>query len=57
MSISYAEWRKEFMAIITISEWFIYERVLIRCFPEKNECKISVFSFGHSDSVCVDAEK
>ena len=27
------------MVIITISEWFTYERVLIRCFPEKMNAK------------------
>ena len=27
------------MITITISEWFIYERVLIRCFPEKINAK------------------
>ena len=27
------------MVTITISEWFTYERVLIRCFPEKMNAK------------------
>ena len=49
MSISHAKWRWKFMVTITISDRFIFKRVLNGRFAEKNECKTSIFSFGHSD--------
>ena len=39
MSISHAKWRWKSMVTTIISEWFAYERVLIRCFPEKMNAK------------------
>ena len=44
------------MVTIFISEWFTYERILIRSFPEKMNAK-SNFPFSQSDNVWIDAEK
>ena len=44
------------MVTNTISEWFIYVKVLIMSFTEKMNAK-SLFSFGPSNKVWIDAEK
>ena len=44
------------MVTITISEWFTYERALIRCFPEKMNAK-SPFSVLVIVIECVSMQK
>ena len=44
------------MVTISISEWFTYERILIRSYPEKMNEKFN-FPFSQSDNVWIDAEK
>ena len=44
------------MVTITISEWFTYERVLIKCFPEKMNAK-SPFSVLVIVIECVQMQK
>ena len=45
------------MVTTTSFEWTTFERVLIRLVSEKNECKIAIVRFDHSDWVWVDVGK